>query len=187
MRATSEDFHVILCDQESELVRAWRTQFRAHPEVEVRLGDLLDVEADFYVSPANSHGWIDGGLDLELRARFTAGDIETRVQAAIAERGGLLPVGQALIVETHDDEVPYLVVAPTMKVPGYVGTSSHAHQAMAAVLEALTKFNALSGEIITSVAVPGLCTEVGGMEPHIAALQMHQVYVEWLDTNRERK
>jgi O-acetyl-ADP-ribose deacetylase (regulator of RNase III) len=37
--------------------------------------------------------------------------------------------------------------------------------------------------MISSVAVPGLCTGVGGMEPRVAALQMHQAYVNWLNND----
>lgn len=176
-----EELQITLCDQQPELIQEWENHFRNHPEVEVRLGDLMDVYADAYVSPANSHGWMDGGIDLELRARFMSGDIETKVQTAIAEFDHILPVGQALIVETEDEDVPYLIVAPTMEVPGYVGMSSNAYKAMSALLKAIRKFNASGEDVISSVAVPGLCTGVGGMEPRVAALQMHQAYVNWLE------
>jgi O-acetyl-ADP-ribose deacetylase (regulator of RNase III) len=173
---------ITLCDQQTELVREWEELFRTHPEVEVRIGDLMDVYADAYVSPANSHGWMDGGVDLELRARFMAADIETRVQTAIAEFGEILPVWQALIIETEDEDIPYLVVAPTMEVPGYVGMSSNAYKAMSALLQAIRRFNAIGDEVISSIAIPGLCTGVGGMEPRVAALQMYHAYIHGLDS-----
>ena len=173
---------ITLCDQQSELVEQWQAHFANNPKVEVTLGDLMDVAADAYVSPANGQGWMDGGIDLELRERFAAGDIETRVQRAIKAAGHYsLPVGQALIVPTDDDEVPYLIVAPTMEVPMFVGLSSNAYAAMSAVLRAVSAFNQTADEPIESVAVPGLCTGVGGMEARVAALQMHQAYVSWLD------
>ena len=110
----TEELQITLCDQQPELVREWEKLFSNQPAVEIRLGDLMDVYADAYVSPANSQGWMDGGIDSELRARFMANDIETRVQTAIAKFGNALPVGHALILETEDEDVPYLVVAPTM-------------------------------------------------------------------------
>lgn len=177
----AKEFEITLCDQQPALVQEWAKHFRDNPEVEVRLGDLMDVYADAYVSPANGHGWMDGGIDLELRSRFMAGDIETKVQTAIAKFGSILPVGQALIVETADEDVPYLVVAPTMEVPSFVGMSSNAYKAMAALLKAISKFNATGQDVISSVAVPGLCTGVGGMAPQVAALQMHQAYINWLN------
>lgn len=177
----SKDLLVILCDIEEDIVRAWEKEFAAHSEVEVRLGDLTEIEADAYVSPANSFGWMDGGIDRELRARFMGGDIENVVQSAIGKWNGRLPVGQALVVETGDDEVPYLIVAPTMETPSYVGMTSHAFKAMLALLRAVTRFNEQNPNAITSVAIPGLCTGVGGMEAKTAALQMHSAYLDWLD------
>jgi O-acetyl-ADP-ribose deacetylase (regulator of RNase III) len=174
-----EPLQVILCNPHRELVRAWRRRFREHPEVDVRQGDLLEVGADAYVSPANSYGWMDGGLDLILRERFAAGDIQGKVHQAIEALGGLLPVGKAIVLETEDEEVPYLVVAPTMEVPGDVAYSPNAYRAMLALLRAIDQFNGKEDGAIGSVAVPGLCTGVGGMAPRMAALQMHRAYVRW--------
>src|SRR5512143_2248195 len=105
---------IILCDRQPGLVSAWRSCFSGRPEVSIEQGDLLDVEADAYVSPANSFGFMDGGIDADLSARFPG--VQYRVQSAIAGLGGLLPVGEVIIVETEDPFVPYLVSAPTMQV-----------------------------------------------------------------------
>ncbi len=175
-------FQLTLCDQQDELVEQWQSCFAGDAEVEILLGDLMDVAADAYVSPANGQGWMDGGIDLELRERFAAGDIETRAQRAIKAAGHYsLPVGQALVVATDDDETPYLVVAPTMEVPMFVGQTSNAYAAMSAVLRAVSRFNETAQTPIESVAVLGLCTGVGGMEARVAALQMHQAYANWKD------
>ena len=177
-------FQLTLCDRQPELVEQWQTHFTAHPEVEILRGDLMDVSADAYVSPANGQGWMDGGIDLDLRERFAAHDIETRVQRAIKAAGRYsLPVGQALIVATEDEKVPYLVVAPTMDTPMFVGMTSNAYAAMSAVLRAVAAFNQGAQPPIESVAVPGLCTGVGGMEARVAALQMHQAYANWSSEN----
>jgi O-acetyl-ADP-ribose deacetylase (regulator of RNase III) len=85
---------------------------------------------------------------LELRARFMANDIETKVQTAIANTSDILPVGRALIVETEDEDVPYLVVAPTMEVPSYVGTSSNAYKAMSALLKAIRSSTQLATKLL---------------------------------------
>jgi O-acetyl-ADP-ribose deacetylase (regulator of RNase III) len=50
---------------------------------------------------------------------------------------------------------------------------------MLAILSAVETLNAANYDAIGSVAIPGLCTGVGNMEPEIAALQMRQAYVEW--------
>jgi O-acetyl-ADP-ribose deacetylase (regulator of RNase III) len=97
---------IILCDLDTTLTEAWRRAFRGY-DVEVESGDLLDLEVDAYVSPANSYGYMDGGLDLLLRNRFPG--IQQRVQTA---SGGFLKIGSAVVVETVDAYVPYLVSAP---------------------------------------------------------------------------
>lgn len=171
------DFEIILCDRQPALVRAWRQAFADFDDVTICEGDLLEIEADAYISPANSHGIMDGGIDAALSARFP--HVEARVQAAIAGMGELLPVGQALVVETGDAEVPYLVCAPTMEIPSFVGHTSNAYHAMQAILNAVQQFNILNEDIISSVAIPGLATGVGGMEPNVAALQMARAYEEW--------
>ena len=106
------DLNIILCDTDRTIVRAWERHFHGFGHVEIVEGDLTEVFADAYVSPANSYGWMDGGIDLALRERFVAGDIERQVQESIAAQGGFLPVGAAIIVEMDDDEVPYLISAP---------------------------------------------------------------------------
>lgn len=167
-------FNIILCDLLPDLVRAWRRAFAAYPDVQVRQGNLLEVEAEAYVSPANSYGIMDGGIDAVLSARFP--QAEAQVQSAIALVGDFLPVGQALVVETGDLDVPYLVCAPTMEVPSRVGHTDNAFRAMLALLSAVEQFNAAHDDVIEAVAVPGLCTGVGEMEPEAAAQQMAQAY-----------
>lgn len=171
-------FDIILCDLIPVLVRAWRQAFAAYPEVQIVRGDLLEVEADAYVSPANSFGIMDGGIDAALSARFPR--VEAAVRAAIARQGRLLPVGHALIVETGDPDVPHLVCAPTMELPSRVAHTSNAFRAMLALLTAIDEFNASHDGAISSVAIPGLCTGVGDMEPEIAALQMAHAYDQWI-------
>ncbi len=170
-------FDITLCDLSPGLVRAWRTAFAAFPGATVLQGDLLDVEADAYVSPANSFGIMDGGIDAILNRRFP--HVESRVQAAIARVGTMLPVGEALIVETGDPDVPYLVCAPTMELPSRVSHTNNAFRAMHAILSAVELYNVENRDVIRSVAVPGLCTGVGDMAPDLAAMQMAGAYSQW--------
>src|SRR5207302_491979 len=156
--------HLILCDFHGSLIAAWEQEFAAFPDVEVRRGDLLDVSADAYVSPANSYGQMDGGIDLALRERFGF-EIQVAVQDAIADRGGMLPVGEALVVPTGDDEVPYLICAPTMEVPSWVAHSNNAYLAMAALVRAAREFAKEHPGELETIGVPGLCTGTGGMAP----------------------
>jgi O-acetyl-ADP-ribose deacetylase (regulator of RNase III) len=166
---------LILCDLYPPLVAAWRQEFAGCDDVEIREGDLLEVPADAYASPANSFGAMDGGIDFDLRERFGY-EIEDRVRDSIQDRGGMLPVGQALVVETGDVEVTYLISAPTMEVPTFVASTANAYHAMRALLLAALRFNERQPGAIATIAIPGLCTGTGGMAPETAARQMRSAY-----------
>jgi len=166
---------IILCDQKPEIVRAWENSFSDCQEVSVRCGDFFDVQADAYVSPANSFGIMDGGIDLALRDYFGY-QIQEKVQDAILARGGRLGVGEAIVVETGDDGIPYLIVAPTMETPSNIAFTNHAYDAMFALLTAAQEFNEVEPEAISAIGVPGLCTGIGGMDPEVSAQQMRQAY-----------
>jgi O-acetyl-ADP-ribose deacetylase (regulator of RNase III) len=148
------------------MVRAWRAAFADRDEIEVIEGDYFARQAAALVSPANSFGIMDGGLDAAIRDELGFA-IQQRVQRVIIERHhGELPVGTAELVETGDVRWPVLVVAPTMRVPESVAQTLNAYLAFRAVVLACKRAN------IESVVCCGLCTGIGGMDPQRAAVQM---------------
>src|SRR4051812_16852286 len=107
---------IILVDRSQLLVDRWKEQFADCPEVEPIAGDYFQRPADALVSPANSFGIMDGGLDLAIRDRLGFG-VQAKVQEVIVDRHhGELPVGCAEAVETGDPHWRYLIAAPTMRV-----------------------------------------------------------------------
>jgi len=68
----------ILCD-------AWSQAFGKFPNVEVVEGDFFSQDADAMVSPANSFGIMDGGLDLAIRDALGP-TIQNDVQRVSLER-----------------------------------------------------------------------------------------------------
>ena len=166
---------VILAAIQPKLVNAWREFFATEESVVIAEADITTIACDAIVSPANSFGFMDGGLDYALSERF-GWDLEKRLQQIIKQLPeGELLVGQSLLLETGDAKVPFLISAPTMRIPTnfHIDTSVNAYLAMKAIL-----IKAKSEEKISSVAIPGLCTGVGGMQPIIAARQMYQAYKE---------
>ena len=53
---------IILAYRDDSLGEAWRTHFRERPDVQIIHGDITTVNCDAVVSPANSFGFMDGGL-----------------------------------------------------------------------------------------------------------------------------
>lgn len=154
----------------------WRRLFAGRSDVSVVSADICQVECDAVVSPANSFGFMDGGLDLRLSERF-GWHVQDRLQEIIAKRPmGELLVGEAMVLPTQDASVPWLIAAPTMRVPMRLRQSVNAYLAMKAILLA-ARTHRLSPPI-SAVAIPGLGTGCGAMPPETAATQMWHAYRE---------
>ena len=164
--------HLVDCNE--DIVTAWTKAFAQFPEVKVKRADILDVAEHCLVSPANSFGFMDGGIDAAYRVFFGA-QIENTVQDAIKHRPeGHLPVGASLVVRTGHARVPFLIVAPTMLMPEMV-ESRNCYRAMRAVL----RIADVDAEVVRDVYCPGLATGVGGVPPNNAAAMMAEAYRDW--------
>jgi O-acetyl-ADP-ribose deacetylase (regulator of RNase III) len=170
---------VVLVAQKEPLATVWDAIAKEFEFVTVHRGSIFEVEADAYVSPANSFGFLNGGIDL-LYARHFGASLEERLQSTIREQHhGELLVGSAVIVPTNHTSVPYLIAAPTMRMPMSVKFTVNAYLAMRAVL-LLWKFGTVlvNGaeysitDVVRRIAVPGLCTGIGAMEPAVCARQV---------------
>ncbi len=142
---------VFLVDRNAPLVRAWQEVFRDVPEIEPRLGDYFDTAADAMVSAANSFGIMDGGIDAAIRDALGF-EVARRVRFAIEQRHhGELPIGSAEVVATDHSRWPFLIVAPTMRVPEDVSRTVHAYWAFRAVLLAIRRHNQSADSPIRSL------------------------------------
>jgi O-acetyl-ADP-ribose deacetylase (regulator of RNase III) len=165
-----------LRDIDPNVVQAWTIHFRGLVDVRISIGDIFELKADAIVSPANSFGYMDGGIDLVYVQRF-GWELQDRLQSHLKEQhDGELPVGQATIVETLDTDIPYLISAPTMRVPTNVSTTLNAYLAFRAAIRAVKQHNVENEKLIRSVLCPGLCTAIGRMSPDLAARQMAAAY-----------
>lgn len=159
---------IVLCYRDEPLGDAWREAFAKIPEVEITATDICRYPADAVVSPANSFGFMDGGLDLLLSRRF-GWDLQKGVQAAIQARPMReLLVGEAIVVPTEDAAIPWLICAPTLRVPMPIRSSVNAYLAMKAILIAARDHQ--PANTIQILAVPGLGTGVGELAPELAAV-----------------
>ncbi|MFI4852563.1 MAG: macro domain-containing protein [Gimesia chilikensis] len=162
------------------LYQAWQRWCGDLPFVEVQHGSIFEVAADAIVSPANSFGFMDGGIDRLYLERFGT-QLQDRVQAQIrTDHAGELLVGAATLVETGDAEIPWLIAAPTMRVPLTVESTINAYLAARAIFllirEGLIPVGDYAGqpvrEQVKTVSIPGLGTGVGRMDPVRCAKQV---------------
>src|SRR4051812_43983254 len=83
---TRPDLKIILAAVEHDLADAWERHCGELPDVAVHRGSILDLQADAVVSPANSFGFMDGGIDHRIRIT-SAGACRTLGMGAIDVRG----------------------------------------------------------------------------------------------------
>jgi O-acetyl-ADP-ribose deacetylase (regulator of RNase III) len=168
---------IYLIDRWQLLVDRWKEQFSDCPEVEALPGDYFQRPADALVSPANSFGIMDGGLDLAIRDQLGFA-VEAKLQQLIVEKHhGELPVGSAEVVETNDPRWRYLIAAPTMRVPEPIAFTINAYLAFRAILVAVENLNkALGKRDIDALVCCGLGTGIGKVGANTCARQMRAAY-----------
>ena len=182
---------MILTDLNPAVCIAWRSEFKKNaassqdefPHVKIVPGRFEEiVKYDCLVSPANSFGLMDGGIDAAIIAYFGEA-LMRRVQQFILKRYlGEQPVGTSLIVPTENSRHPFLAHTPTMRVPMPIDRTDNVYQAMWAMLLAVREHNLVNlDDPIETIACPGLGTGTGMMSPAEAARQMFLAYYNFLN------
>ena len=164
-------FRLHLVDHSEDVANALQSAFAPYADVEVKCADLLAEAHDTVVSPANSAGFMDGGIDAAYVRAFGC-SIETEIRRRVSWLPGGLPVGGSLCVSVQHERVQRLIVAPTMEHPESV-PAINARRAMAAILRRASE------EHVQDLFCPGLCTGVGQVDPAEAAEQMRLAYETW--------
>ena len=173
---------LFLVDPCSELCEQFDYYFEGMEGVEVVCGYFQSLSKfDCMVSPANSFGFMDGGVDLAI-TQFFGINLMHRVQAHIIRHFlGEQPVGTSFIIPTGHEEHPFLAHSPTMRVPMTIRTTDYVYKAMWATLLAVRQHNENSGIKIKTLACPGLGTLTGCVSPRSAARQMSIAYRNFLN------
>lgn len=179
----SYPLELVLCAVEEPLARAWEAAARQRHGIRVHHGSVLDVRAQAVVSPANSYGWMRGGIDAVYAQVFP--NIEQAVRSAVlAFHGGELPVGEALVVPTGVPMPAWLISSPTMREPGETLPADTVHPYLAARgvfrlwRDGLLDEGVLIRDVVHTIALPGLGTGVGGVAPETCARQVMAAWDE---------
>lgn len=177
---------LVLCAVDADLSKAW-SAVADREGVRVHHGSIFDVGADAVVSPANSYGWMRGGIDALYASTFPG--IEHRVRSAVLTyHGGELPVGQAVVVPTGGQRPSWLISTPTMRTPGEWLPPDTVNPYLAA--RALFRLwhhgevepGVAAREVIDVIALPGLGTGVGHVAPDNCARQVAAAWDEVFGT-----
>ncbi|MCR6486337.1 macro domain-containing protein [Amycolatopsis sp. OK19-0408] len=174
---------LVLCAVDEPLATAWTSAAqKLAGRVRVHRGSVLDVVAQAVVSPANSYGWMRGGIDAVYARAFPG--VEQHVRSAVlAFHGGELPIGEAVVVPTGEAEPAWLISAPTMREPAerLPADTVHPYLAARAVFLVWRDGRLDHGpvrESVDTIAMPGLGTGVGGVDPATCARQVAAAWDE---------
>ncbi|MHA1948719.1 MAG: macro domain-containing protein [Candidatus Thorarchaeota archaeon] len=174
-----------LRDRNQELVDWWNHYFAKHEDVTATCGDIFadgeHMDVDAIVSPANSFGFMDGGIDYVYSEFFGWGMSEDLRSTIYFRHEGELLVGQAEVVDIRDTNpdtpINFLISAPTMRTPLDVSKSVNAFLAFRAALKIAEECE------FNSILCPGLATAIGCMPFKNCAFQMYEAWIQ-RDTRR---
>ena len=164
---------IALCDTDSRALAAWNAQFSEVPDVEIREESILETDADVILLPGNSFGYLESGLALEATEKFGM-ELQDTIRSRIGgEFGGELLVGQAIDVALPEPKC-LLVYAPVWRVPESLADSVNVFLAVRATFLTLDK--QASEASISTLAIPALGLDPGGMHPYVSARQIRYAY-----------
>ncbi|EFO1266405.1 macro domain-containing protein [Escherichia coli] len=170
---------LILSAPVHEMAEAFKRVFANADNVDVVEKTFEAIpEFDCMVSAANSFGLMDGGVDAAITAFFGT-QLQTRVQNHILrEYLGEQPVGTAFVIETGDNNHPWLVHAPTMRVPLTIDGTDAVYNATWAALLAIFQHNknATTDRKIKTVVFPAMGAGCGQVPFESVARQMKQAW-----------
>ena len=166
---------LILSAPVPEIAKAFERHFYDDENVEI-ISKPFETIPDFdcMVSAANSFGLMDGGVDAAITAFFGT-QLMSRVQQHIVnEYLGEQPVGSAFIIGSGDHKHPWLVHAPTMRVPLIISGTDAVYLATRAALLAVYHHNKTQSEHnkIRRVVFPAMGAGCGQVSPDSVAAQM---------------
>jgi O-acetyl-ADP-ribose deacetylase (regulator of RNase III) len=181
--------NIVLADVDGGLINAWNDVASNNTYVTTHQGSIFGVECDALVSPANSFGFMDGSLDFSISEYF-GWHVQDRLQDAIkSKHHGELLVGQVEIIPTDHDSIPYVISAPTMRVPMDIKGTANPYLAIRGVLLAVKygifKDGTPVKDRIKTIAFPGMGTGVGQISPQVFAEQMKQAVKDVIEEKFE--
>ncbi|MGM5484137.1 MAG: macro domain-containing protein [Nanobdellota archaeon] len=175
------DYNITFADLDLEIINQYSRILSKFKNMKFIQNDITNVEGDAIVSPANSSGLMDGGVDEEIVGRFGE-SLQERVELMIDnDFGGNMPIGEARVVPTYDKKIPYIIVAPTMERPSKEISNEQVFNAAYAIFNCVDLHNKNNKELksIENLLIPGLGTGYGNISPLNSAYSIGQAYKKY--------
>jgi O-acetyl-ADP-ribose deacetylase (regulator of RNase III) len=164
---TIQSLRISICDLNPLFVAEAHHHLMELPNViEVAHRSGVDRPTGAVVSPANSFGFMDGGVDWAY-LEFFGIELQRRLQMIIRlQKFQELLVGSAVVVPTYHESIPYLIAAPTMRVPKIITDPADIMLASRAAVRTAVDFR------FEHIVMPGMGTGCGQALPGVAARAM---------------
>ncbi len=140
----------------------------------MKVQDYIPTKKTYYVSPANSLCFMDGGIDYAL-SRIIFPNIEMEVKNIVKQLNIIsivgkpyLPIGSSIILNKGDKS---LVISPTMLLPQNVSNTKNAYYATIAVLYNIF-INAKEDIEDIDIIFTSFCCGYGKMEEEVSIQQI---------------
>ncbi len=135
--------------------------------IEIELGDITAEEVDAIVNPANSYGFMGGGVAGAIKEKGGS-----EIELAAIEKAPI-PLGHAILTTSGNLRCKHIIHSPTMEQPGALTTIDNVKEATLAALKV-----ADDGDLKT-IAIPGMGTGVGQIPKDKAAKAILEVIVNF--------
>jgi len=152
---------------------------------------LKTLSRAWFVSPANSLGFMDGGVDKAYMEMYPT--IQKRVKLQIAKHGVLsylrrpfLPIGWVVETDCGCRREHYLISCPTMYLPQDVSETNNAYDCMLSIMtymEAVDRDHKFKEDLF--LICPSLCTGYGKMPFEKAAKQIMSALTDFDEGKRQ--
>ncbi len=135
-------------------------------KIEIVNDNIFEVDVQAIVNPANSYGYMGGGLALELR-ELCGQEVEDEIV-----HHAPIPIGHAVITSGGSQQFQ-IIHSPTMEQPAGYTDIEIVRQATFAALVCAEEND------LESIAFPGMGTGVGGLDKKEAAKAMFEVILNF--------
>jgi len=167
---------------DKEACEIFSARFAGLPRVKILRQRYEDLPPhDAFVTAGNSFGHMTAGIDAAV-IRYFGIELMERVQLWIMDQYlGEQPVGTAFVIATGRPERPFVIHAPTMRVPGSIEGTDKVYTSTWAALLAAHAHNLTNAARIETIVFPAMGTGFGNVSFDEAARQMRVAWQMYLD------
>jgi O-acetyl-ADP-ribose deacetylase (regulator of RNase III) len=136
----------------------------------IKQGDITQINCDAIINPANSYGYMGGGVAGFIK-RVGGKEIEKE-----AVNKAPIMIGKAIVTTASNLPCKYVIHAPTMKKPAIRTSLINIERATYAALKLAEELG------LRCIAIPGMGTGVGKISPLKAAKVIIKIVKDFEDS-----